>query len=112
MCKTCVTPIVPANLLPDKVMIDGDEFDTVTDFCYLGDTLGQAGGCADAETARIRSAWKSFHELLPMLTNCGIYLRRRGNMFEKCVRTVLLYGSETWPLSHDDLCLQSRPCHD
>ena len=48
-------------------------------------------------TARIGSAWKAFHELLPILTNKGISLVNRGKVFKACVRSVLLYGSETWP---------------
>ena len=50
-------------------MIDGDEFDMLKEFCYLGDVCGESGGCADAATSRIRSAWQAFHELLPILTN-------------------------------------------
>ena len=86
-----------------KMIIGDDECDTVIDFCYLGDVVGQTGGCTDAVTARIRSAWKSFHELLPILTNRSIHFSQRGNIFEKCVRNVLLYGSETWPLLKEDL---------
>jgi len=63
------------------ICIDGDEFDTVTSFCYLGDVLGQAGGCADVVTARIRSAWKAFHKLLPILSNCAVLYVNRGNVF-------------------------------
>ena len=69
ICKTCVSPLVAVpNLLREKIVIGTDEFESVVDFCYLGDALGQAGGCAEAVTARIRSAWKSFHGLLPLLT--------------------------------------------
>ena len=102
-CKTCITPQERIELIPEKIFIDQDEFDTVIDFCYLGDVLGQAGGCADAVTARIQSAWKAFHDHLPIITNRGIALYLRGNVFDVCVRKVLLYGSETWPLSSEDL---------
>ena len=67
-CKTCVSPPVAApNLLPEKIIIGTGEFESDVDFCYLVDALGQAGVCTDAATARIRSAWKSFHGLLPFL---------------------------------------------
>ena len=103
LCKTCTTHVEPTNHMPKKINIGGDEFETVGSFCYLGDVLGQAGGCADAVTARIRSAWKAFHELLPIITNRGVFLAKRGNLFVTCARTVLLHGSETWPLSKEDL---------
>ena len=83
----------------------------MTDFCYLGDTLAQAGGCSDAVTARMRSAWKAFHDHLPIITNRGIALVYRGNVFTACVRRVLLYGSETWPLSQEDLRRMERCDH-
>ena len=91
ICKKCATPTEPAIHIPDKIHIGTDEFEAVPNFCYLGDVLGQSGGCADAVTARIRSAWKAFHELLPIITNRGIYLSRRGNMFVTCVRMVLFH---------------------
>lgn len=72
-------------------------------FCYLGDAIGQAGGCTEAVTARIRSAWKKFRDLLPVLTNRGFSLRSRGHTYQACVRSVLLYGSETWPVNTEDI---------
>ena len=71
VCRSCTTPAVPDDAR-QSIVIDGDEFDMVNEFCYLGDVCGESGGCADAATSRIRSAWKAFHELLPILTNRGI----------------------------------------
>ena len=111
VCRTCSTPVEGAAQLPEKISIGGDEFEVVADFCYLGDALGQSGGCAGAVTARIRSAWKAFHELLPIVTNRGVFLSKRGNLFVTCARTVLLYGSETWPMSQNDLYRLRRCDH-
>ena len=63
---------------PEKIKIGRDEFETVARFCYLGDVLGQAGGCADYVTARIRSAWKAFRELLPIITTVVFFLRKEA----------------------------------
>ena len=62
-------------------------------------------------TARIGSAWKTFHELLPISQNKGISLVNRGKVFKACVRSVLLYGSETWPLPTEDLSRIKRCDH-
>ncbi|KAI8509306.1 hypothetical protein Bbelb_131540 [Branchiostoma belcheri] len=75
----------------------------VPTFCYLGDMIGQSGGCTDAVTARIKLAWKSFHELLPILADRSIPFINRGHVFNSCVRSVMLYGSETWAVSTEDL---------
>ena len=82
----------------------------MSQFCYLGDGIGQTGGCADAVT-RIRSAWKAFHDHLPLLTNRGISFVHKGNLFATCVRSVLVHAGETWPPSKDDLSHIKRSYH-
>ena len=111
ICKTCSTFTGDTNPSPTSISIGSKEFEVVSEFCYLGDVIGQAGGCTDAVTARTGSAWKAFHELLPILTNRGISLANRGKVFKACVRTVLLYGSETWPISTEDLARIKRCDH-
>ena len=83
----------------------------MSQFCYLGDGIGQTGGCVDAVTLRIRSAWKAFHDHLPLLTNRGISFADRGNLFDTCVHSVLVHAGETWPLSKDDLSRKKRIDH-
>ena len=96
------------SLLVDKIQTGSAKLDVVPTFCYLGDTCGQCGGCNEAITARICSAWKAFRALLPILTNKGIILSTRGYVFRTCVLSVLFYGSETWPVKVDDTQRLSR----
>ena len=70
-CKKCRGAVSNASI-PDSVVINGEEIEKVSSFCYLGDFVGQCGGCFDATTARIRSAWKTFRDLLPILTCRGL----------------------------------------
>ena len=72
-------------------------------FQYLGDNIGKFGGCVDATSARITTAWKGFRQLLPIFTNRGISLRNRGNIFCSCNRKSLLYGCEIWPASSETI---------
>ena len=103
-CPKCTGMINPTtNGLVEKISIGSDSFEVVSTFKYLGDTIGHCGGSSDAVSTRIISAWKAFRELLPILTNRGIKLKLRGNVFNACVRKVLLYGSETWPVVNDDV---------
>ena len=97
ICKTCSTITGDTNPSATSISIGSEEFEVVSKFCYLGDVIGQAGGCTDAVTARIGSAWKAFHELLPILTNRGISLANHGKVFKACVRTVLLYEVRPGP---------------
>ena len=74
----------------------------VSEFCYLGDMLSSGGGCTQAIIARCRVAWGKFKKLLPILTNKHLSLASRGRVFDACVRSAMLHGSETWgPTVHD-----------
>ena len=88
--------------------MNGEEIEKVQSFCYIGDFIGQRGGCFDATTARIRSAWKKFRELLPILTCRGLSLKTRGHAYNACIRSVLLYASETWAATQEDVTRLNR----
>ena len=63
-----------------------------------------AGGGAEASTiARVRSGWKSFRVLLPLLTSRVISIETKGCFFAACVRSVVVYGRETWPLKEENI---------
>src|SRR5260221_8826832 len=64
----------------------------------LGDMINADGGADSAVVARVRSAWKKFRELSPILTRKGASLVLKGKVYRSCVRSCMLYGSETWPM--------------
>ena len=62
ICKICSTVAEADDLFQTCMTIDGDEFDTISKFCYLGGVIGLAGGCIDLVTTCIQSTWKVFHD--------------------------------------------------
>ena len=59
----------------------------------------------DADTtveARIQIGWNKFRQLVPLLTNRDMSLIRRGRLYSSCVRSSMLYGSETWPVRKEN----------
>ena len=54
-------------------------------------------------STHIVSWWKAFQELLPILTNFGIWTKVWGNVYNMHVRKVHFYGSETWPVLNGDV---------
>ena len=72
-------------------------------FCYLGDMLFAGGGCEISVTTRVRTAWKKFRELLPVLTSRHLSYKTRGHVYNSCVRSAMLHASETWPLTKTNL---------
>ena len=89
----------PATAIPvDDCLLDVD-----SEFCYLGDMLSASGGCTQAIIARCRVAWGKFRKLLPILTSRQLSPIVRGRVFNACVRSALLHGSETWAPTVPDL---------
>ena len=62
-----------------------------------------AGGGAEAAVIEIiRSGWRMLRELLPLLTLRGTSLPLKGRLYAVCMRSVMLYGSETWVIKNED----------
>ena len=73
-CRRCDGTIQEAK----NLMVDGETYECVKSFCYLGDTLDGDGGVDLAATARIRNGWMKFRELLPFLTSRAPLLEMKG----------------------------------
>ena len=87
-----------------QVKVAGDfSVERVNEFCYLGDLLDSEGDAGRAVTARIRKAWSCFKELAPFLTHKGIAWTLKGRVYNACVRSSVLYGSETWAVRQEDM---------
>ena len=79
-----------------------NQLSVLRSFCYLGDMLSCRGGAGEASRVRVRCAWKKFRELSPILTARGASLKLKGKMYSTCVRSSMIYGSETWPMKVED----------
>ena len=69
-CARCMGNARPIDGRPQsEVQVGPDKLEVVASFCYLGDMLSAGGGCEMAVTTRVKTAWKKFRELLPVLTS-------------------------------------------
>jgi len=99
VCRKCVRGVQDVAVRIESLDIgNGVVLEKVGKFCYLGDMLNADGGADSAVVARVRSAWKKFRELSPILTSKRISLSLKGKIYASCVRSCLVYGSETWPM--------------
>ena len=80
-----------------------DKLEVVASFCYLGDMFSAGGGCEMAVTTHVKTAWKKFRELLPVLTSRHLSYKTRGHVYSSCMRSTMLHASETWPLTKTNL---------
>ena len=62
MCRRGDGTIREADLAEDLIM-NGEMYECVKSFCYLGDTLDGDGGADLGATARIINRWMKFRKL-------------------------------------------------
>ena len=75
----CQETAGPLDGRPQKeVQVGTDKLKVVASFCYLGDMLSAAGGCELSATTHVKTAWKKFKDLLPVLSSCHLSFKTRG----------------------------------
>ena len=87
----------------NEVQVGPDKLEVVASFYYLGDMLSAGGGCEITVTSRVKTAWKKFRELPPVLTSRHLSYKTRGYVYSSCVQSAMLHASETWPLTKKNL---------
>ena len=103
-CSVCVAGKEGGSSERQELLLGPDCTLKVVDrFCYLGDVIGAEGGAEKASRARVRCAWAKFRELVPILTSRGASLKMKGKIYNACVRSVMIYGSETWAMRVEDM---------
>ena len=69
-CTRCQETACPLEGRPQReVQVGPDMLEVVAFFCYRGDTLSAPGGCDIPTTTRVKTDWKKFKELLPVLSS-------------------------------------------
>ena len=105
--------------MPNQLTADHRvKLEVVASFCYLGDMLSAGGGCEIKVTTSVKTAWKKFRELLPVLTSLHLSYKTRCHVYSSCVRSTTLHASETWPLTksylqrlqHNDRAMVKQIC--
>ena len=64
-----------------EVQVGPDKLEVVSSFCYLGDMLSAGGGCEIVVTTRVKTAWRKFRELLPVLTSRHLSYKTHGHVY-------------------------------
>ena len=98
VCPRCRGQGVPERE-DNSIELEEGRLEEVDTFKYLGDELECEGGVEGAVRGRISASWLKWKEISSLLVNRGVPLRHRARVYEACIRPVLLYGSETWPLT-------------
>ena len=78
------------------IIMNGKPIEEVTDFCYLGSTLSCDGEVMKEISIRIGKATSAFNKLSNIWKSRRISYRTKIRLYKSNVRSVLLYGAETW----------------
>ena len=70
--------------------------------------MNACSGCEAAVTARARIDWVKFRECRELLNSKRFSLKLEGMVYRSCVRSVMLYGSETRCLRENEKTILRR----
>ncbi|KAI8439007.1 hypothetical protein MSG28_011306 [Choristoneura fumiferana] len=83
------------------IYINGGAVEQVGQFAYLGSVVDPTGGTDSDVEARINKARAAYAQLKPVWTSTVITRRTKIRVFNSNVKSVLLYGCETWFVRKD-----------
>ena len=86
-----------------SVTIDGDEFEVVEEFVYLGSLVTSDNSCSREIRRRIISGNRAYFGLHKTLRSQKFSLHTKCSIYKSLIRPVVLYGHETWTMLEEDL---------
>ena len=84
------------------IVIDGQSVECVPSFIYLGCLMTPEGRIGPEVDRRLAQASRAFGALRCVFENPAISIRTKRVIYDACVLSVLLYGSESWPVLRRD----------
>ena len=104
VCELCVHT-KEGVVEPDEEFSFFNQIEFVKSFCYLGDRLNASGGSEAAVTGRTRIGWINFREFGELLYGRKFSLKMKERIYQSCVRSAMLYESETWCLRENEMAV-------
>ncbi|KAG7302389.1 hypothetical protein JYU34_013918 [Plutella xylostella] len=89
------------SLDDQPLQINGVDVERVSKFTYLGGVVDPTGGTDLDIESRLNKARGAFAQLKPVWSSSVITRRTKVRIFESNVKSVLLYGCETWFVRKD-----------
>ena len=88
--------------------IDGDEFEVVDEFIYLGSLVTADNDTSSEIRRRIICGSRAYYGLHKTLRSRKLHPRTKCTMYKTLIRPVVLYGHETWTMLEEDLFLKGE----
>ena len=91
------TKVLKINHQQDgDIQVENQSLDQVNHFVYLGSVVSASGGADEDIERRINLARQAFANLKQVWRSTYISVKTKVRIFNTNIKTVLLYGSETW----------------
>ncbi|XP_068719550.1 uncharacterized protein [Montipora capricornis] len=84
------------NKKQDPITLHDEDLNEVEKFVYLGSVVNTDGGTDEDIKSRINKARHAFNTLRPIWHSSALSFHNKIRIFNTNVKSVLLYGSETW----------------
>jgi hypothetical protein len=88
---------------PQPVRVNGEDLPTAEEFTYLGSTVRHDGGAGSDIKRRIGKARNAFQMLNNVWRSQQYSTKTKTRLYQSCVLSTLLYGSECWRMTESDL---------
>ena len=91
------------NNRQEAIQLQGKEIKEADSFTYLGSVVSKDGGTDEDIRNRINKARHAFNTLRPIWRATSLSLQNKIRIFGTNVKSVLLYGSETWRVTKTNM---------
>ncbi|KAK7112920.1 hypothetical protein V1264_012294 [Littorina saxatilis] len=92
------------NILnPSPIQVDGTDLPTTEAFTYLGSIVRDDGGAGNDIKSRLTNARNTFRVLNNVWRSSKYSSTTKLRLYQSCVLSILLYGSECWKMTESDL---------
>ena len=88
---------------PTPIQVDGKDLPNTETFTYLGSTVRNDGGAGNDIMNRLSKARNIFRSLNNVWTSSQYSKQTKLKLYQSCVLSTLLYGSECWRMTENDL---------
>ena len=88
---------------PTPVHVNGEDLPFTDEFTYLGSTVRSDGGAGKDISNRLNKARISFSMLNNVWRSQQYRAKTKLKIYQSCVLSTLLYGSECWRMTRNDL---------
>ena len=88
---------------PTKIRVRGKDIPYTNKFTYLGSVLCQDGSTSVRIQSRLNKARNAFMSLRSVWRSASYSTKTKLRIYQSCVFSTLLYGSECWRMTEQDL---------